>query len=335
MSAFKLTVIIPAYNAADTLPRCLKALNNSLRPADQIIIVDDCSTDGSTSLQSPDSFSILRTEQGPVGPACARNCGAAAANGDIVIFIDADVAVYTDTLALIEKHFRESPAVDALFGSYDDSPADPGWISKYKNLLHHSIHQHGHREAFTFWAGCGAIRRSAFEKTGGFAERFPRPSIEDIELGYRLRSMGCTIHLCPEIQVTHLKRWTFKNVILTDICSRAVPWTKLIFKEGRVPDDLNLNVQSRLSALIAWSMILSVPAGFFQPPIWLWISAAWLILRLLNRDLYRLFRRKGGLLFLAGASLMHICYLLYSSAVFITVGGFTLFRNLLGRGKAR
>ena len=57
-------------------------------------------------------------------------------------------------------------------------------VSQYRNLLHHFVHQHGHAEASTFWAGCGAIRRAAFDAVGGFdAARFPRPSIEDIELG--------------------------------------------------------------------------------------------------------------------------------------------------------
>ena len=76
------------------------------------------------------------------------------------------------------------------------APRLQGVVSQYRNLLHHFVHQHGNSEASTFWAGCGAIRRSVFEEMGGFDEqRFPTPSIEDIELGYRLRQAGHRILL--------------------------------------------------------------------------------------------------------------------------------------------
>src|SRR5947207_1321887 len=78
----------------------------------------------------------------------------------------------------------------ALIGSYDESPLSAGFVSQYRNLLHCYTHQNGRREASTFWAGCGAMRRDRFVHHAGFDERYRYPSIEDIELGVRLRQAG-------------------------------------------------------------------------------------------------------------------------------------------------
>ena len=124
-------------------------------------------------------------------------------------------------------------------------------ISQYRNLLHHFVHQNGNREASTFWAGCGAIRRSVFEKIGGFDEkRFRRPSIEDIELGYRLRQSGYRILLDKRLQGTHLKGWNLYSLIRTDISCRAMPWSRLILETKKLPDDLNLKLGQRVSFCI-------------------------------------------------------------------------------------
>ena len=121
------------------------------------------------------------------GPARARNLGAAAAQGDILLFIDADVAIPPGILGEIEKIFRDEPGLAAVFGSYDSEPYETNFLSQYKNLFHHYVHQLGREEASTFWGACGAIRRNVFEEVGRFDERYCQPSIEDIDLGYRLK----------------------------------------------------------------------------------------------------------------------------------------------------
>ena len=103
----------------------------------------------------------------------------------------------------VRAHTGGSPAV---FGSYDDAPAAAGLVARYKNLYHHYVHQRSGASAQSFWAGCGAVRRSAFLAVGGFdEERYPRPSIEDIELGYRLTDAGYRIRFRPDLMVKHLK----------------------------------------------------------------------------------------------------------------------------------
>jgi GT2 family glycosyltransferase len=243
-----------------------------------------------------------------------------------LIFIDADVVVHPDTLERMVAVLTAEPEVAALFGSYDDHPPVRSTASLYKNLLHHYVHQHGLREAGTFWAGCGAIRRDAFLAVSGFDESYRQPSIEDIDLGMRLRQAGRRIWLCPEIQATHLKRWTLRNLWRTDIFARAIPWTRLILKQGQMPSDLNLDWRSRLSALSAWIFLfcaLATPAliGVCCFSIWPVLGAlsAASVIGALNADLYVFFLRRASLRLAVGAAALHGLYLLYSSLVFATL----------------
>ncbi len=252
-----LSVIVPAYNCAPTLRRVLAAIAASDLPRAQweVIVADDGSTDGETSMVAAQmADSVVRVADGPGGPGRARNEGAAVAAGEVLVFIDADVCIAPITLRQFAELFRANPTLGAAFGSYDMAPEAPGLVSQYRNLLHHHVHSTSAGPAVTFWAGCGAMRREAFVAAGGFdAERYRRPQIEDIELGYRLSAMGRAILLVPEIMGTHLKRWTFRGGVVTDFRDRGVPWMQLILerKEVAAAGPLNLAIREKVFTLLA------------------------------------------------------------------------------------
>jgi GT2 family glycosyltransferase len=316
-----LSVIIPVHNGGDDLRRCLDALAASTRPPDEVIVVDDASSDGSGDLARHRGARVVRLDGSPHGPAFARNRGTETAQGDILVFCDADVAVHAHTLARVERYLVEHPEIAALFGSYDDTPPARGLVTRYKNLLHHYVHQHGRREASTFWAGCGAIRCEVFAALGGFDEGYTRPSIEDIELGARLRHAGYRVWLCPDVQVAHLKRWTFASLLRSDIFDRAIPWTRLILRDACLLTDLNLDTRSRLSALAAWAAVAFLVLGFWSPWAWIGMLLGMVALGVLNADLYRFLARQGGMGFAVGAVGLHILYFLYSSLAFALIAG--------------
>jgi len=208
----------------------------------------------------------------------------------------------------------------ALFGSYNNRPAAQNPLSQYRNLLHHYVHQRSQEEASTFWGACGAVRRSVFLKLGGFDQQYRRPSIEDIELGYRMKSCGYRIRLVKGLQVTHLKQWTFRSIILTDIRDRAIPWTKLLIaRPSLLANDLNLATSARYSTLLVLLLILA-PLAL---PLSLWFAAAILLcvflLCWINRHFYGFLRRLRGNAFLLRAIPMHWLYFLYSGIVFSLV----------------
>ena len=249
-TAIRVSVVVPAYNNVCELSRSLSALRNAAGADSELIVVDDGSSQDVSSTAAHWGARVLRLARN-AGPAAARNYGARHARGQVLFFVDADVVVPNDAIRRIQTILDCHEEIAAVFGSYDAAPAAPGLISQYRNLLHHFVHQNGKAEASTFWAGCGAVRRAAFERVGGFDEqRFPRPSIEDIELGYRLRRAGYRILLDKSLQSMHLKRWTLRSVIRTDIVYRAIPWCRLIVETGEAPDDLNVQGSQRMSVAL-------------------------------------------------------------------------------------
>jgi GT2 family glycosyltransferase len=217
------------------------------------------------------------------------------------------------------------PGLAACFGSYDDTPVDRGFLSQYKNLMHHYVHQTAREEASTFWAGCGAIRRDVFLGMGGFSTAYPRPSIEDIELGYRLRAAGFRIRLEKRLQVCHLKRWTAVNLLQTEICDRAIPWARLILERGNLVNDLNLQIGQRYSAVLALLGLSAALASLYSPWALVFIGPAVASLLALNWAFYRYLAERRGLWFVLRAWPWHWLYFVYSVLCF---GGVWLWRKI-------
>lgn len=315
----EISVVIPAYNAAATLDRVLEALEQSEATRWETIVVDDGSEDETPHIARAHGCTVLRTEAGPGGPARARNLGAAAATAPVVAFIDADVLVQPTTLARLLAPLREDCELIAVFGSYDAEPAAPGMLSQYRNLLHHYVHQTARAEAVTFWAGCGAIRRAEFLACGGFDPSYARPSIEDIELGYRLTAAGKRIQVAKDVQVKHLKRWTLRSIITTDIRDRAIPWSVLIRRSGHLPNDLNLTYSSRVSGASAIALLALLGLGFRKRFAWLLAMGPALALVSCNLRLYRFFFAHRGARFTAAAIALHWLYYAYSTLAYAGV----------------
>lgn len=328
------SVVIPVFNGVAMLRRCLAAIRASDFLDYEIVVVDDTSTEPVALVAESFGARVIRLDGGPYGPAAARNKGAWAADGDLLFFTDADCEVHPDTIRHVVETLAD-PALSAVIGSYDDAPADPSFLSQYKNLFHHWVHQEAKRDSNTFWTGCGGIRRDVFLALDGFdAVRYRRPSIEDIDLGVRLRARGGHIRLDPDIQVRHLKRWTFGGLILTEIFDRGAPWTALILRTHEVPTDLNLRPTERFSALFAVGGVL----GLLLTPLWWPLGAAGSALLattiVLHRRFYQFFAARRGVSFALRVIPLHILYYLYS-AVSVAIGLGWFAREALSSSRSR
>ncbi|MBK8177851.1 MAG: glycosyltransferase [Planctomycetes bacterium] len=317
-----ISVVVPAFNNPGQLARCLDALGRSTVPF-ELIVVDDASTDAAAIThmrRAGDGY--LRLERNG-GPAVARNAGARRATGSLVAFIDSDVLVTPTTIEDLARVLVREPEVDACFGSYDSEPDDRGVVSTYRNLLHHHVHQTGPREASTFWAGCGAVRRQKFLDLGGYDERFHRPSIEDIELGMRLCAAGHRIRLEPAIQVKHLKRWRLKEMVRVDVTCRAIPWTHLLIERPGTGGDLNLARAQKLCVALVFLALASLPCALYAAHLtgrWIpWVAPLVLLAPVLwiNRGFYGLLLGLRGPLFLLSALPLHLFYYLYGGLGFL------------------
>jgi glycosyltransferase involved in cell wall biosynthesis len=316
-----LSVVVPFFDAPEQLGRCLAALRAS-SASFELILADDCSTDVRAMALAADSGARCTRLPRNSGPAAARNAGARLANGEILVFIDSDVLVERDTLQRLADVFATEPAVAACFGSYDDEPAQKSVVSTYRNLLHHYVHQTGPREATTFWAGCGGVRRQIFDALGGFDPSYTRPSIEDIELGMRIKASGASIRLEPSIQVKHLKRWRLGEMVRVDVTRRAIPWTQLLIDRPGTGGDLNLAAAQKLCVVLVFLALASIPAAavatwlFDRPSAW-WAPLALLApVVWINRGLYRLFLRKRGFSFALAGFALHLLYYVYGGVAY-------------------
>jgi glycosyltransferase involved in cell wall biosynthesis len=253
------SVVIPVYNGGADLEKCLAAVAASSYPKFECILVDDASTDDMVS-HTAECYGVhvIRLDQ-QRGPATARNQGVKEAVGDIIFFTDADVLLHPDAISMAVEALQSDPAIAAVFGSYDDQPEHASFISQYRNLFHHWVHQTGGEEASSFWSGCGAIRKHVFEELDGFKQDYQRPSIEDIEMGRRLRNSGYRIRLLKNMFGKHTKQWRFLNMIHADIFLRGVPWMLLVIRESSLTSDLNLNYKSRYATVFAGLLGLLLP----------------------------------------------------------------------------
>ena len=323
-----LSIIVPVYNGAAVLPRSLAALAASDLPREfwELVVVDDASVDETVSLAAAYADTIVRLSGPAQGPSYARNRGVEAARGEIVVFIDADVCVHPDTLRRFAWAFTDRPEISAVFGSYDDEPAAPGWVSQYRNLLHHYIHHQNRGEAETFWSGCGAIRRQVLLAVGMYNEwHFSRPQIEDIELGHRLRDHGYRILLLPEIQGKHLKQWSLRSVLATDLKDRGVPWSRLLIqrREATLAHTLNLRMNERLCTALVWLALAGLVLAAALRDSRSLIASGLLVAMVLaiNTPLYRFFHRRGGLAFALGVVPLHLVYYIVNGlSVLVAVG---------------
>jgi GT2 family glycosyltransferase len=291
LEAPTLSVIVPATDRPETLAACREAILAAADGPEEVIVVD-----------VPERS----------GPAAARNAGALPASGDVLVFVDADVAVKPDAFTRIREAFATDPELTAVFGSYDDEPAVDGVVAHFRNLLHHHVHQGAAGDARTFWAGLGAIRQDAFHEIGGFdAAEYKLPSMEDIEMGMRLADIGASVRLDTGLQGTHMKAWTLRQMVRSDLISRGIPWVALLARRRQPSSALNLAWRHRVSALAT----LTAAAGLVarRPRVVLAGLAGQLAL---NTSFYMLLlRRRGPVEALAGVGLHAVHQLTAIAAV--------------------
>ncbi len=207
-----ISVIIPAYNASETLGECLAALRQQSLPGDayEIIVVDDGSTDATPAVCAAAGVRWLPVPHG--GPAAARNAGAQAARGDLLAFTDADCVPTPTWLEELTRPFA-SRAVVGTKGVY--RTRQPQLVARFVQQEYQDKYDHMARRASIDFidTSSAAYRRTVFEKNGGFETAFPTASVEDQELSFRLAQKGYQLKFVPAAVVMHRHDRTLREYL--------------------------------------------------------------------------------------------------------------------------
>ena len=189
-----LSVIVCAHNEAGYLGACLHSLLAQSRPPDEIIVVNNASTDatGDVAARVPGVRVIDEPRRGLV---VARDAGRRAATGDILIYVDADCRAPFQWLEKIERRFLKRPSLIALsapYRFYDWHLRGRALIRAYDVTvapLTQTLVKHVLRIGTVFYGGNFAVRRAALEQIGGFDTTIEFHG-EDTNLGRRLHAVG-------------------------------------------------------------------------------------------------------------------------------------------------
>jgi glycosyltransferase involved in cell wall biosynthesis len=197
------SVIVPAYNAASTIERCLQALLQQSLPPDsyEVIVVDDGSTDETSGLASRFPVRLLR--QPHAGPACARNQGALAASGQYLLFTDADCVPNPSWIEQITRPFEADQRVAAVKGAYRS--VQPELMARFGQLELEAKYAYLRRQRTIDFVdtGSAAFRVDAFWELGGFEPQFLDPSNEDTQLSFGLVAGGWRLVFAEQAAVGH------------------------------------------------------------------------------------------------------------------------------------
>lgn len=204
--ASTVSVVVPCFNAARTLPACLAAIAAQRVAPDEVVVVDDASTDDSARVAEAAGVTVIRQ---PVnrGVSAARNRGAAAATGAVLFYVDADVALAPDAVGNAVAALEADPELGCVHGIYETEPLiDDGPLEHYKVLSNHYWRRRSIGRVGTALFALGAVRREVLARAGGFDEALRDG--EDIELSTRLRPL-CAIALTDTVTGRHddADRW--------------------------------------------------------------------------------------------------------------------------------
>jgi glycosyltransferase involved in cell wall biosynthesis len=295
------SVVIPNYNGARTLPLCLRALAEQTYPHTEIIVADDGSTDDSVAVARAHGAKVVRTGANG-GCGAARNLGVAHARGEILFYVDSDIALAPDAVATAVEILASDPAIGAVCGTQDPEPLiRPTLVAQYRGLQYHfwSLSSQGN-VSFLFPSLC-AIPAAVHAEIGSFNPKLKQT--EEVDFGHRL-SQRYQLRLTPAIRGRHAHDHRLRILL------------RKLFHRGRLRVPLYARArqfatgfETRQRAWASLAAAASLPALALTVPFGPWglLAPALLVGLSLAGDaaMYRFVYRRRGTGFLAFFAALH------------------------------
>jgi len=264
------SVIVPVYNGEASIAGCLEALLRQDYPRSdyEVIVVDDGSTDGTadevsryTGSQSPAVRCVKQANQGPAG---ARNHGAQAASGDILLFTDSDCSPEPDWISQMVGPLLADPGLAAVKGAY--KTRQTSLAARFAQLefeeRYFKLGQQGDIDFVDSYAA--AVRGDIFREVGGFDTSFPTANNEDVEFSYRMARLGHRMAFNPRAIVYHRHPDTLWKYFKSKF-GRAY-WRMAVYKS--FPEKIGSDSYTPQSLKLQISAVFLALAGLAATPVW-------------------------------------------------------------------
>ncbi len=294
----RLSVIIPNRNGEKTIGLCLEAVFSSDHDSFEVIVVDDCSTDNSVAIIKQFPCILIRLTK-HAGAAGARNRGARQSTGAVLFFIDADCLVQKNTLTVAEQAEKQHGHDVIIGGTYTCRPFDHNFYSLFQSVfIHfHELKNCVHPDYVA--AHAMVISADTFRHSGGFPGDF-LPIIEDVEFSHRLRRLGYRLKMEPELQVQHIFNYRSMVDSMKNGFTKSRYWTIYSLGNRDLPADSGTaSLALKINVLAFLFILVSVTVSFVvssRVPLF-WALIILLLNTFINRKLFSLFFKTGGLFF--------------------------------------
>jgi len=261
-----ISIIIPNYNGAATIGKCLEAAFASRYENFEVVVVDDCSRDRSVETINPFPCRLIKLTE-HAGAAQARNIGVQHAKGEIIFFVDADCLLTPDALSIASAACQSHGPGFVIGGTYTLEPYDRSFFSRFQSVfIHYSETKHLEHPDYIATHAM-VIAAQTFQAAGGFWQE-EMPILEDIEFSHRLRRMGYCLVMHPDLLVQHVFNYTFIKSIRNAV-RKASYWTAyslqhhdIFVDSGTASIELKLNV-------VCWCLSFLLITGCLGFPAWL------------------------------------------------------------------
>jgi len=260
----RISIIIPSFNSAKEIKKCLESFKTQTVNGEnyEVIVVDDGSSDGTKDVVN--KYPVRYIYQQNSGPAAARNHGVNQAQGEIILFTDADCEPQPNWIEEMIKPLDDSHII-GVKGAYKTHQKE--LVARFVQIEYE--HKYERMKKFRYIdfidTYSAAYRRDIFLKYGGFDERYPRASVEDQEFSFRLFQDGYKMVFNPSAMVFHKHSARLMDYLKKKY--KIAFWKVFLLKRhpGKVKKDTHTPQSLKIQMILALFAISGITGIFYQP----------------------------------------------------------------------
>ena len=280
------------YNSQETIGKCLDSIYNSDYPRNkyEVIVVDDGSTDNSANLAGTYPCKLIKLNKNG-GPAAARNLGTKKSKGNILVFVDSDVAIGKKFLRSTIDCFNEGVA---SLTAMNLKKTSSNFITNFLNLLDYFTFLKSPRYVIFPCTSYFAIKKMVFMELGMFNEKYKKPHVEDLELGSRLTKKGYKMYLNKKLKFKHMMEYTFLGFLKNKFL-RSFYRIKFLLKEKNIKTTTSYYPSN---ILLLFLLLFFTSLGFLLSEFFFLLCFIILILFFLNNfEFLKFLKEEKGIVF--------------------------------------